>query len=143
MGGAKWTTSVDLSPRYLQWTRENLSLNGMSEARHHTIEADCVEWLKASDKTFDLILLDPPTFSNSKRTDTVLDVQRDQEMLVNEAMRILNPGGLLIFSNNRRDFRLEDSLRERYRVEDKTDWSLDQDFRRPGKPIHHCFFIYK
>ncbi|MAY37029.1 MAG: bifunctional 23S rRNA (guanine(2069)-N(7))-methyltransferase RlmK/23S rRNA (guanine(2445)-N(2))-methyltransferase RlmL [Spongiibacteraceae bacterium] len=143
LGGAKWTTSVDLSPRYLQWTRENLSLNGMSEARHHTIEADCVEWLKESDKSFDLILLDPPTFSNSKRTDTVLDVQRDQEMLVDEAMRLLNPGGLLIFSNNRRDFKLEDSLRERYRIEDKTDWSLDPDFSRPGKPIHHCFFIYK
>lgn len=141
LGGAKWTTSVDLSPGYLQWARENLSLNGMSEARHHTVQADCKQWLGDNDKRFDLILLDPPTFSNSKRTDTVLDTQRDHVELIDSAMRALNRDGLLIFSTNRRDFKLEPELAERYQLEDRTAWSLDPDFTRPGKPIHYCWFI--
>lgn len=141
IGGAKWTTSVDLSPRYMQWARENLSLNGMSEARHHTIQADCMEWLRSNDKGFDLILLDPPTFSNSKRTDTVLDTQRDHAELIELTMKSLNDKGLLIFSTNRRDFKLDKELAERFQIEDKTEWSLDMDVKRHGKPIHYCWFI--
>lgn len=141
IAGAKWTTSVDLSPRYMQWARENLSLNGMSEARHHTIQADCIEWLEANDKGFDLILLDPPTFSNSKRTDTVLDTQRDHVRLIDLAIKSLNPDGLLIFSTNRRDFKLAGEVAQRYHLEDRTEWSLDMDVKRHGKPIHYCWFI--
>ncbi|MFT5575013.1 MAG: 23S rRNA (guanine2445-N2)-methyltransferase / 23S rRNA (guanine2069-N7)-methyltransferase [Bermanella sp.] len=141
LGGAKWTTSVDLSPRYMQWARENLSLNGMSEARHHTIQADCMEWLHNNDKGFDLILLDPPTFSNSKRTDTVLDTQRDHGELIELSMKSLNPNGLLIFSTNRRDFKFDPAVSEKFEVEDRTQWSLDVDVQRHGKPIHYCWFI--
>lgn len=141
VGGAKWTTSVDLSPKYLQWTRDNLSLNGMSEARHHTEQADCMQWLRDNTKTFDLVLLDPPTFSNSKRTDTVLDTQRDHVEMIELAMRALNPGGLLIFSTNRRDFRLDESVGQAFQVEERTEWSLDPDFKRTGKPIHYCWYI--
>lgn len=143
VGGAKWTTSVDLSPKYLQWARENLSLNGMSEARHHTVQADCAQWLRENKQKFDLILLDPPTFSNSKRTDTVLDIQRDHSALIEHAENALNPGGLLIFSTNRRDFKLDAAVRERYHIEDRTEWSLDPDVKRQGKPLHYCWYIWK
>lgn len=141
VAGAKWTTSVDLSPKYLQWTRENLSINGLSEARHHTEQADCMQWLRDNTKTFDMVLLDPPTFSNSKRTETVLDTQRDHVEMIDLAVRALNHDGLLIFSTNRRDFRLDPQVSEKYQVEDRTEWSLDPDVKRSGKPIHYCWYI--
>tara|TARA_R110001592_G_scaffold82782_3_gene245096 strand:+ start:2874 stop:5054 length:2181 start_codon:yes stop_codon:yes gene_type:complete len=141
VGGARFTTSVDMSKTYLQWARRNLSLNGLSEDRHRTEHADCRRWLKSCEDQYDLILLDPPTFSNSKRMDDVLDTQRDHSELINDAMRCLAPDGLLIFSTNKRDFSLDDTVGLDYKIEDKTRWSLDEDFSRGGKPIHHCWYI--
>jgi 23S rRNA (guanine2445-N2)-methyltransferase / 23S rRNA (guanine2069-N7)-methyltransferase len=141
VGGARFTTSVDMSKTYLQWARRNLSLNGLSESRHRTEHADCRKWLKECEDQYDLILLDPPTFSNSKRMDDVLDTQRDHAELINDAMRCLAPDGVLIFSTNKRDFILDNSVVENYKVEDKTRWSLDEDFSRGGKPIHYCWYL--
>jgi 23S rRNA (guanine2445-N2)-methyltransferase / 23S rRNA (guanine2069-N7)-methyltransferase len=141
VGGARFTTSVDMSRTYLQWARRNLSLNGLSESRHRTEHADCRRWLKTCEDQYDLILLDPPTFSNSKRMDDVLDTQRDHSELINDAMRCLAPDGLLIFSTNKRDFSLDDTVPKSYKIEDKTRWSLDEDFSRGGKPIHYCWYI--
>ena len=90
---------------------------------------------------FDRILLDPPTFSNSKRTDNVLDVQRDHAQLIDLAMARLKPGGLLYFSNNRRGFQLDEVLRERYQVADRTNWSLDPDYEGRPRAPHQCWWI--
>ncbi len=141
LGGARFTTSVDMSHTYLQWARKNLSLNGLSEARHRTEQADCLRWLQQCQEQYDLILLDPPTFSNSKRMEGVLDTQRDHGQLVDAAMARLAPGGLLIFSTNKRGFSLDAELLSRYQVEDRCRWSLDEDFIRRSKPIHYCWFI--
>ncbi len=140
LGGARTTTSVDMSATYLDWARHNLALNGLSEARHHLVQADCLRWLEACRDSFDLILLDPPTFSNSKRMEETFDVQRDHPFLISHAMRLLAPGGLLIFSNNRRRFQLDPALAAEYAEEDVTRWSLDPDFAR-STDIHQCWFI--
>src|SRR5690606_10384428 len=92
-GSARPTLSVEPSKRYINWARRNLTLNGFSEAQHEFVQADCMQWLKEARERFDIIFLDPPTFSNSKRTDNVLDVQRDHEVLVDDAMRLLERGG--------------------------------------------------
>ncbi|ROS04995.1 23S rRNA m(2)G-2445 methyltransferase [Sinobacterium caligoides] len=144
-GGAVSTTSVDMSSTYLDWGKRNLALNGFKagdapSAEHRMIKQDCIAWLKHCQEDFDLILLDPPTFSNSKRMAGTLDIQRDHVALVEDAMRILKPGGLLIFSNNYRGFKLDESLQEKYRVKDVSRQSLDPDFAR-NKKIHQCFHL--
>ncbi|WP_019529259.1 bifunctional 23S rRNA (guanine(2069)-N(7))-methyltransferase RlmK/23S rRNA (guanine(2445)-N(2))-methyltransferase RlmL [Dasania marina] len=140
VGGATFTDSVDLSATYLDWAKKNLALNGLSELSHRTHRADVREWLKTCENVYDLILLDPPTFSNSKKMDGTLDIQRDQEEFIDATMAVLARDGVMIFSNNHRKFTLDDSIREKYQVEDKTRWSLDKDFERSTK-IHQCWFI--
>ena len=142
-GGARSTTSVDMSATYLNWARKNFALNGFAETRHHFLQEDCIKWLKAQKgQQFDLIFMDPPTFSNSKRMHDVLDVQRDHVMLVDQAMQLLRPGGKLIFSNNYRRFKLDEALQQRYQVKDITRSTIDLDFKRNAK-IHCCFEFVK
>jgi len=139
-GGAKTTTSVDLSRTYLDWAERNLRLNGFHGRRHRLVRAHCLEWLRRERAEYDLIFCDPPTFSNSKSFAGTFDVQRDQVKLLELAMRRLAPGGLLIFSTNRRGFRLDPAVERRWSVEDWTEPSLPPDFgRRP--PIHRCWLI--
>lgn len=141
VGGSKMTDSVDLSATYLSWARQNFSLNGLSLVNNRTHQADVREWLAANtDKSYDLILLDPPTFSNSKRMDGTLDIQRDHIEFIDASMKLLAKDGLLIFSNNQRKFKLAEEISDNYLVEDKTQWSLDEDFKR-SKGIHQCWFI--
>lgn len=139
-GGARRTLSVDLSKTYINWARRNLTLNGFSEAQHEFVQADCLKWLKEARERFDLIFLDPPTFSNSKRTENVLDVQRDHEMLVGDAMRLLERDGILIFSNNYRRFQMSPALEQRYEITEISRETLDPDFERNPK-IHRCWRI--
>lgn len=141
LGGASLTDSVDLSATYLDWARRNFALNGFSETRHRLIRADVKEWLQDCTSSYDLILLDPPTFSNSKKMQDVLDIQRDHCELIHQVMARLSPEGLLIFSNNHRKFSLDPELAEQYSVEDKTLWSLDKDFQQRHKRIHQCWFF--
>ena len=142
-GGARSTTSVDMSATYLNWGRKNFALNGFAETRHEFVQADCIKWLKAQKgEHYDLIFMDPPTFSNSKRMQDVLDVQRDHVMLVDQAMALLRPGGKLIFSNNYRRFRLDEGLQQRYQVKDITRQTIGEDFKRNQK-IHCCFEFVK
>ncbi|HAU15229.1 MAG TPA: bifunctional 23S rRNA (guanine(2069)-N(7))-methyltransferase RlmK/23S rRNA (guanine(2445)-N(2))-methyltransferase RlmL, partial [Gammaproteobacteria bacterium] len=138
IGGAKRTTSVDMSATYLGWARNNLYLNGCSESLHQLVRSDCMAWLKQCREQYDLIFVDPPTFSNSKRMQGFFDVQKSQVELLDLAMKRLEPGGLLIFSNNFNRFELEPELIERYSVSEITKASLPPDFAR-GKPIHHCW----
>jgi len=140
VGGACSTTSVDLSNTYLDWLTENLELNDCATRDHRLIQADVLAWLEACDETFDLIFLDPPSFSNSKRMDETLDIQRDHVHLIRQAMRCLSTNGVLIFSTNLRRFKLDESLGETFTVEDRTRWSIPRDFQRNTR-IHQCFFI--
>lgn len=140
LGGATFTDSVDLSGTYLEWGKKNIALNGFSETSHRFIRADVREWLKTAEQRYDLILLDPPTFSNSKKMDGVLDIQRDHLELIEQCMSLLTTQGVLIFSTNQRRFTLDDGVGEAYNVEDKTHWSLDKDFQR-STGIHQCWFI--
>ncbi|PSL13240.1 23S rRNA m(2)G-2445 methyltransferase [Marinobacterium halophilum] len=141
VGGANTTTSVDMSATYLEWARKNMELNGLPKARHKLVQSDCFKWLEQPHgEQYDLIFMDPPTFSNSKRMQDVLDVQRDHVRLVKGAMALLRPEGLLIFSNNYRRFVIDrDSLSD-FDINDISAKTLDPDFKRNTK-IHSCFEI--
>ncbi|MEP0071977.1 MAG: bifunctional 23S rRNA (guanine(2069)-N(7))-methyltransferase RlmK/23S rRNA (guanine(2445)-N(2))-methyltransferase RlmL [Marinomonas sp.] len=139
-GGARSSLSVDMSNTYTEWARRNIELNEFSELHHQVERADCIEWLKQSRDTFDLIFMDPPTFSNSKKMADVLDIQRDHGELVRLAMARLEQEGELIFSNNYRRFVLDADLEEEFEVKNITRETLDPDFDRNGK-IHQCYII--
>ena len=139
-GGARSSLSVDMSNTYTEWARRNIELNEFSELYHQVERADCIEWLKQSRDTFDLIFMDPPTFSNSKKMADVLDIQRDHGELVRLAMARLEQEGELIFSNNYRRFVLDADLEEEFEVKNITRETLDPDFDRNGK-IHQCYII--
>ncbi|TBR45126.1 bifunctional 23S rRNA (guanine(2069)-N(7))-methyltransferase RlmK/23S rRNA (guanine(2445)-N(2))-methyltransferase RlmL [Marinomonas agarivorans] len=139
-GGAKSTLSVDMSNTYTDWARRNIELNEFSDRDHKVVRADCFEWLRQNEEKFDLIFMDPPTFSNSKKMSDVLDIQRDHVELVTLAMKSLEQDGELIFSNNYRRFVLDERISEQYEVENITKQSLDLDFERNQK-IHQCWII--
>ena len=142
-GGAKSSTSVDLSRTYLEWSEKNLGLNGHATRHHQLVQADCREWLDEAAHAqdhYDLIFLDPPTFSNSKRMEGVLDTGRDHPELVDAAMRVLAPGGLLVFSTNAQKFKLDPTLAERYDVQDISAATIPRDFERNPR-IHRCYDI--
>lgn len=132
------TTNVDLSNTYLQWAQENFKLNRLNLAQHQFVQFDCREWMRIARDKFDVIFLDPPSFSNSKRMTDTLDIQRDHVALIHAAMRLLNPDGILYFSTNLRQFKLDPQLKEHYFVEDISSQTIDQDFKRNSK-IHQCF----
>ncbi|WP_071871119.1 bifunctional 23S rRNA (guanine(2069)-N(7))-methyltransferase RlmK/23S rRNA (guanine(2445)-N(2))-methyltransferase RlmL [Atopomonas hussainii] len=137
VGGARNTTSVDLSGTYLDWARRNLALNGFSD-KHKLVQSDVVQFLEQDRGEYDLIFIDPPTFSNSKRMQGVFDVQRDHARLLELAMARLAKGGVLYFSNNFRKFQLDDALSQRYVVQDISAQTLDEDFKRNPK-IHRAW----
>ncbi len=138
VGGARSTTSVDLSNTYLGWLRKNLAHNGLGEAGNQVLRADCTQWLAEEGRQFDLIMLDPPSFSNSRAMDDSFDVQRDHPGLVRAAMRRLRPDGQLYFSNNRRGFKLDPALEAEFNCQDITRQTLDPDFQRNAR-IHVCY----
>lgn len=142
VGGAKRVDSVDMSATYLRWAEENFALNGLRAApyQYRFIQADVLEWLENSQGSYDLIFLDPPTFSNSKRMDTVFDVQRDHVYLIRHCMRLLAAGGTLVFSNNFRQFKLDPSINADFSVQDYRLQSLPEDFQRDPK-IHGCWLM--
>lgn len=140
MGGARYTVSVDMSNTYLNWARKNFALNGLSESKNRLEQADCLKWLEENDQQFDLILLDPPSFSNSKRMEDVLDVQRDHVQMIHNCMRALDENGTLIFSNNLRTFKLDSEALNAYTIKDISAQTIDEDFKRNPK-IHQCWLI--
>ena len=144
-GGASESLSLDMSNTYLDWARRNYKLNNADVWKHTLKRADCIEWLNQEaegQEKFDLILLDPPTFSNSKKMEGTLDIQRDQVKLIKGAMRRLAEGGTLIFSNNLRRFKLESEISNQYSVQDFQKESIDPDFQRNAR-IHQCFLIQR
>lgn len=137
-GGARSTTTVDLSKVYLDWARRNLALNGFTGSQHEFVRADCLEWLQRQRRKFDLVFLDPPTFSTSKRMEATFDVQRDHVPLLHAAAGLLAPGGVLIFSNNNRRFKMDRELLPELQIEEITRQTIPRDFERNPR-IHNCW----
>jgi 23S rRNA (guanine2445-N2)-methyltransferase / 23S rRNA (guanine2069-N7)-methyltransferase len=140
-GGARTSVTVDLSNTYLEWAQRNLALNALAGPQHAFVRADCREWLAAAARAaerFDLIYLDPPTFSNSKRMDGVLDLQRDHAPLIDACAAVLAPAGLIVFATNAQRFTLDGALAERFEVRDISAATLPRDFDRNPR-IHRCF----
>ncbi|WP_420391005.1 bifunctional 23S rRNA (guanine(2069)-N(7))-methyltransferase RlmK/23S rRNA (guanine(2445)-N(2))-methyltransferase RlmL [Marinobacter sp.] len=143
VGGATRSLSLDMSKTYVNWAQENLALNGADASHHRVEQADCLAWLAGkptNDQRFDLIFMDPPTFSNSARMAGVLDIQKDHGRLIRQAMQRLTSEGLLIFSTNFRRFKLDDSLEEEFAIEEVTRDTLDRDFQRNAR-IHRCWQV--
>jgi 23S rRNA (guanine2445-N2)-methyltransferase / 23S rRNA (guanine2069-N7)-methyltransferase len=142
-GGARSTTGVDLSNTYLDWAHENLLLNGFPGNNHELYRADCLQWLEEQEPRgprFDLIFVDPPTFSNSKRMEGVLDVQRDHVGIIRRSLKLLRPSGRLIFSTNYTRFKLDSDALADLALEDISAASIPKDFDRHAR-IHRCFVV--
>ena len=142
-GGAVASTTVDLSRTYLEWAQQNLALNGFTAGQHQLLRADCREWLQQSARgpdRYELIFLDPPTFSNSKRMEGVLDIERDHPALIDGCAQLLAPGGLIVFSTNAQRFRLDEQVASRLAVTDVSAATIPKDFERNPR-IHRCFEI--
>ena len=142
LGKAKSTTTVDMSNTYLNWAEQNLLLNDIEGKQHKLIQADCLQWLEKCDRQFDLIFVDPPTFSNSKRMEDSWDVQRDHIKLITNLKRILRSNGTIVFSNNKRGFKMDFAKLEELglsavEISHKT---LPLDFER-NKQIHNCWLV--
>ncbi len=140
-GGAKQVTTLDMSNTYLNWTLRNLQLNQLDEARHRFVREDAMVWLGKQKQSadYDLIILDPPSFSNSKRMRESFDIQRDHAELIRRTLRLLRPGGKLLFSANRRRFRLDPMLAEIANITDITKQTTPEDFKR--RPPHVAWWI--
>jgi 23S rRNA (guanine2445-N2)-methyltransferase / 23S rRNA (guanine2069-N7)-methyltransferase len=141
-GGASSSTTVDMSNTYLAWAQDNLELNNFSGKQHEFIREDCIKWLsdaKNEGRRYQLIFLDPPTFSNSKRMDRTLDIKRDHVELINQTMELLDDDGVLIFSCNAHGFKLDQKHLKEYSIRDITRMTTSQDFRR--KPAHVCWCL--
>lgn len=138
--GGAWVTSIDLSKTYLEWAQDNFELNGIDPNDHRFFRDDVCAYLrKPPTDRYDVIVLDPPTFSNSKKMSGHFDVQADHEWMVKSCLERLNPKGILYFSNNREGFRLSKEILERCQVTDITEKSIPFDFHR-GK-VHCCYKI--
>jgi 23S rRNA (cytosine1962-C5)-methyltransferase len=140
--GGGTVTSIDMSNTYLDWAYENFLLNNLDPKKHVFFQADVLKELgarKENGETFDLILLDPPSFSNSKRMEEDLDIERDHPILIRDTMQLLAPGGTLIFSTNKRKFQLHRIITDTYKVKEITQWTIPQDFHQTN--IHQAYTI--
>ena len=141
LAGAKSSLSIDMSNTYLDWAERNFALNSLNSSQHQLLRADCTKWLLETEgELFDVIFLDPPTFSNSKKMDSVLDIQRDHGDMIRATMAKLAPQGVLIFSNNFRKFKLDTLTERQFSCENITPQTLDKDFERNPR-IHNVWKI--
>jgi 23S rRNA (cytosine1962-C5)-methyltransferase len=141
-GGAISSVSVDLSKTYLEWAKRNFSLNKLNLSNHRLVHANVTVFLaeeKSRGNRYGLIVLDPPSFSNSKRMDDVLDIQRDHAHLIRDAAALLEPGGELFFSTNLRSFRIDADALSGLRLVDISEQTIPPDFR--NRRIHRCWRI--
>ncbi|OUS12095.1 23S rRNA (guanine(2445)-N(2))/(guanine(2069)-N(7))-methyltransferase [Gammaproteobacteria bacterium 53_120_T64] len=147
LAGAGESLSIDMSNTYIDWAGRNFALNKLDTERHTLLRADCLSWLAATEgagleASFEVIFLDPPTFSNSAKMDDVLDIQRDHQRLVEQCMGLLSDDGVLVFSNNFRRFKLAPELEANFAVENISPATIDKDFARRPR-IHQCWLIRK
>jgi 23S rRNA (guanine2445-N2)-methyltransferase / 23S rRNA (guanine2069-N7)-methyltransferase len=141
--GAKSVTSVDMSNTYIQWAKDNFALNNLQGA-YEFVQADCLVWIARQNtaQKFDIMFIDPPSFSNSKRMDNDWDVQRDHVALLTNAKELLADEGKIYFSNNLRSFKIDTASIEAlgFSVNNITSHTIDEDFKRNQK-IHHCWIL--
>jgi 23S rRNA (guanine2445-N2)-methyltransferase / 23S rRNA (guanine2069-N7)-methyltransferase len=141
LGGATASTTIDMSKTYLDWAKNNFELNKLNLDKHQLVRANCMEWLDKAieeQQKYELIFIDPPTFSNSKRMEDVFDIQRDHVELINKAAQLLSKKGTLIFSTNFRKFKLQESALTKLNVQNISAQTLPKDFERNPK-IHYCW----
>lgn len=145
LGGARHVTSVDLSSTYMDWAKRNFEQNNIALKEHNFIVQSALEYLEKSQAKFDLIFLDPPTFSNSKKMSDDFEVEKDQLFLITNCLRMLADGGVLYFSNNKRKFKLSPEVltlcQSQGSITDITEKTIPLDFR--DQKVHHCFKITK
>ncbi len=142
-GGAASSTTVDMSRTYLDWAKRNLALNDLAGPQHGFVQADCLAWLReqaAGTRRYDLMFIDPPTHSRSKRMADEFDVQRDHPSLLLLASRLLAPGGAIVFSNNYTRFKLNADALSDFEIRDLTRETLPRDFARNPR-IHCCYLL--
>ena len=144
IGGAISSVTVDMSNTYLDWAKRNFELNGVS-GDHKLVRADCVQWLEEQARArqkpqYDLVFLDPPTFSNSKKMDELFDIQRDHVQLIRNATALLAPNGILYFSTNFRRFKMDYEALTGLVMDDISAETVPEDFKRDSK-IHFCWRI--
>lgn len=143
-GGAK-TVSVDMSKNYLNWGKDNFELNNIDLNEHRFIEQNAMEFLESACEwpdykhSFDMVFLDPPTFSNSKDMAADFEVEKDQRFIIEQAMNFLKPGGVLFFSTNKRKFKLDPALETEFQIKNTTEKTIPQDCF--DQKIHHSFEI--
>ena len=140
LAGATSSLSIDMSNTYLDWAQRNFDLNSLRAGKHKLLRADCLKWLEVEGEQYDVIFLDPPTFSNSKKMDAVLDIQRDHGDLIRACMAKLASGGTLVFSNNFRKFKMDELTLRQFDCENITPKTLDVDFERNPR-IHNVWLI--
>lgn len=142
LGGAKTVTSVDMSNTYLSWCKDNFRLNGITLDNHQFIKADCLEWISREKSKYDLVFVDPPTFSNSSSMESVFDIQQDYIKLIHGCANLLTDSGEIIFSTNFRKFKFDSSKFPKLSAQDITPQTIPEDFSRNRK-IHQCWLLTK
>lgn len=143
MGGAIRVDTIDMSHTYLAWAQKNMEKNGFTdESRFRYLREDILQWLPGPLKEYyDIIILDPPTFSNSKKMKDILDIQQDHVQLIKRTLQALKPDGVLYFSNNFRGFEMDTEALKDFYIKEVSKQSVPEDFR--NKAIHKCFRITK
>lgn len=139
--GVRYTTSVDMSNTYCEWSRDNFELNGLEKFNHIAIRENVQVFLENMKQNwrFDLIVIDPPTFSRSKKMPIPFDVQKDHPFLINHCLDHLNKDGIILFSNNFQKFKLNGDALNTNNVQDITKDTIPEDFRNEN--IHKCYLI--
>ena len=140
LAGAIFTKSVDLSNTYTDWTRDNLELNSLPAETNEVVRADCLKFLTnelRTDSLYDIVVIDPPTISRSKKMDGMFDVQKDYPFLISSAIKLLSPGGEIFFSTNSRKFIFDSTLFSKCSIREISEKTDPVDFRK--KNIHRCW----
>jgi 23S rRNA (guanine2445-N2)-methyltransferase / 23S rRNA (guanine2069-N7)-methyltransferase len=138
-GGAKSTTTVDLSPVYLEWAERNMALNGFTDPAHRFVRDDATAFLEhhPSGPAYDLAVVDPPTFTNSKKMDEAWDIQRGHVPLLNRVLELMSPDGVVYFSTNFRRFKLEEGAISAGEIREISSQTVPPDFR--NRKVHRAW----
>lgn len=139
LAGAAFTKSVDMSNTYLDWGEDNFLLNSISPENNQLVRADCLKFLEKEHENYDLIVIDPPTISRSKKMDQMFDIQEDYSFLILQSLKLLAPSGTIFFSTNSRKFTFDPTLFEACAIQEISHKTHPIDFSDPK--IHRCWKI--
>lgn len=142
LAGASFTKSVDMSNTYCDWGRENFALNALPPKNNVIVREDCLKFMNeeiAASAKYDLIVIDPPTISRSKKMEQMFDIQEDYPYLIKKALQLLSPDGVIFFSTNSRKFKFDESLFNACSIQEISEKTLPIDFH--NKKIHRCWKI--